>query len=357
MPPDKLTQRPVPKVVTKASLILADESCDVPLALDPIEAALWELMDGSIGIQELSDDVTAVAGDLGVTPEEARRHLTCLLDRLARAGFVSGLGTDRRPPRAILAPIPRDSCLSDRLGLSRATLAILGRDGGRVQVAITHDGLAERAAQSWPGTWQTAEGPVGGTELVALRYARGHTPRVQQVLGHFAQVHFASRDANLAVGAWARTVAGLARLDANDGIWLHGPALVADGALLAVHPAFLREVTGALRCPLERAGLALSPGGLLELSVVAGRLHAGVPADWMSDDRPLTWPVASVVLPASRSELERDRILAHLLRRWDQPHLDRLPNLVELPFEAVPPSVARSDLFDALVRAARTAHR
>lgn len=328
--------------------VVATEAAGEPLVLDPVAAVLWRSFDGEVPLDALAEDV---ADALGAPLGTSRARIDAFVDELSAKGYLHDPPPRRDAPRRRDLPrLDPASCLGRRLGLGRATQCQVRAADTDVRVAATLDDVLSDLARHLPVAEIDHE-PLEAFILRAVPSPSGR-PRLAQVFDELANPLWAGRDLDVAAEALGRTVAG--RLACVEGTWVRGVAIDAGDATVLVHPALRDLVVDALRRPLEARGLALVPGGLLELLAPTRAVLPAHP-DGTRPARPLT--VAAVLVPPSDGPAERLRTVAHLAHRWDQEHLEALAAVAEdddLLLE-VPPGSTLGGLIDLVASRLATA--
>jgi hypothetical protein len=351
----------VASVALPRRLILASERSAHPVVLDPIETAIWELLDDDVTIGELVADLDAA---LEADEPTVRAHLAGLLWRLATGGCLDGVELPRIEARRALGRVDPDSCAGKRMGLGRAKqVQIRGPRGVVVRIGATDHELVDRLVAALPEGF--GDEPVAGPPVptFVLRSTAGRAPRLQQLFDSVGDRVVVTSDLDDARAALDRTLAGLLALDRGDGIWLDAPALLAEQGVVVIPPGMRPVVTERLMRPLAERGIGFVPSGLLRLELPANpgeELPVVVaPAGLLESTDERRWPLLAGVSRGGDHFVELVTDLVHFTSRWDDAHLAAARRLADcFPVYGLPGDVDAgrllTELVDAFTREAPT---
>lgn len=339
-------------------LVLAHEGHVAPAVLDPIAATIWGFLDGRTPLGAIVEDL---ADAFGVDTETQWQRLCWLVRSLQADGFVAGSEDFGRVPRSVHPRVDVDSCLGRRLGLVDAqqvqVQVQVGTDGARrFRLASTdHDGLLQ-ILDALPSDASVHQDDDAAIETLVVRITVGRRPRLQQLFDSLGNVAVATRDLEAARSAVDSAVAGLL-LEARDSSvqFVACPALRSDAGVLLLHPALRKEVTGLLRAPLAAVGVDMVGSYILPLLDAEGAgLEVMIPhlGDVIGGERLPVLGIASI----AETDIATPRAaggLVHVLRRWNQAHLDLLPALVAAPRIDIPREASPELIVKRLAVAAR----
>lgn len=297
-------------------LVLANETASSPVTLDPVSAIVFSTLDGNQTVEELVEDLQLA---LGGTLEERNTQMSWLLGSLALHGVVHWRGCTAAlvPRRLLLQPDP-DSCIGQSIGLGDGEL-LQTRDsaGDIVRFGSTRIELLE------PLLVEIETEPVddGPTELTFLRasISQQRHKRRQYIVDGAGNRLWASWDPDSAVETFTRMIRSL--LDPWDAPRIEALALRGEAGLLLVHPSLREPALDALRSTSRADPDLLVPSLGYRLTSASGLEATGGEA---RPDR-----IAAVVVPRTRSQQHRLRLLLHLAQRWDDRHLAAIAELAE----------------------------
>ena len=359
-----LTERSVPRPVTDAAMlrvgdstILASEHGLSPTLLDPVSAEIWRFLDGKTALGDIVTDLVEVFGGAA---EWHWRKLCELVQRLTGSGLLENPCETATIPRRFYPNLDADSCLGRRLGLGNAhTLQIAPPTGPQFRIRSTDPATLKVLLARLPAEASVVPEDASLIETIVARFSDGRVPRLQQVFGPFGNLIFATRDLDVARLAVESVVAGLLDEARNqEPVFAQSPALITSDAIVLLHPALAAQATRDLRLSILQAGIEFVPGYLIELTHNQGVLEARIP-DLRSGERRRvrTHPVAAIAIvvdPQAPSNRPLHTLnLAHLLRRWDQTHLDALPMMARVTPAEVPPELSIDEATRILSNAAR----
>ncbi len=303
-----------------SSLVLASESCDRPVMLDAVSAAIWDSLDGYSTVGDIADDLVAA---LGGRMSDRAPYVDWLCRALAQDGLVDDPGaTANAIPRRLFPIIPPDSCLGKQLGLGRIKLVqVRANDGSMLRFGSTIGKLSDEMS-SQLDVVPLDDVPIETIVLRATLSPSGR-PRLQQLFDTLGNPLWAGRDIAVAGSALRRTVGAL--LDTHRGPWLQGLTIMSEDRAVIVHPALRDLVVDQARPILERNGMRIAPCGMVLVDPQSGSLV--VPADSFTGESAIRCQFGGVVMPRFDDAVERARALLHIARRWDQPHLDLIATL------------------------------
>lgn len=336
-------------------LILAHESGDRPLVLDPISAATWRSLDGHCSVAEIVEDLTdALGGD----PAVHRVGLGNLLVELnAQQLLSSGFPADGLVPRSFRAPLDPSNCIGKQIGLGRSTYGQLTVDGVTFAFGATEASTVNAILDRLPGTASFTDPDPDGGDSFILRETSGRTARVQQLLDGFGNIRWIGTDLAEAHRALAATVATLVSGPGSGNFPLvDGPILRTDAGAALLHPALRSTATSIMRSDLAANGVSFLP------AAVARFRRAGKDGDrpmlelpvLEHGDPPELIPLNGLVLPGPVSALV-DAVVAaaHVIHTWDDAGLAAALDLVErLPVGVVHSGAPGIELFERLCDAA-----
>ena len=309
--------------------------------LDPVSAVLWSSLDGTVGADELAQDVAdALGGDVGSRRAQVDGFLASLRD----AGLLVGPLPEGVVPRRIHPQLDPSSCLGQRLGLSRATLRQVASPVASFRFGANDHELVDAIA----ATVATTEVDERDLDGFVARLSAGRVARTQQLFDDMGNTLHAGRDAAACAEALARTVGGRLALEGG-GAWYEGASLLTDAGITLLHPAIGHEVVGALRAELDSRGVRSTPAGLLRLTSAT---TVELPAD-LRGAMSVDLPIAGVLVPSDGAPRSLERACLHLARRWDDEHARAFVGLADVrPVTQLGRSVSGADLVADLVRVA-----
>ena len=344
----------VASVALRRRVILASERSARTVVLDPIEAAIWELLDADVTIGELVADLVA---SVEADESTVRAHLADLLWRLATGGCLDGVELPRIEARRALGRVDPDSCTGKRMGLGRAEqVQIRGPRGVVVRIGATDHDLLDRLVAALPDG--VGHEPVAGPPVptFVLRTTVGRAPRLQQLFDSVGDRVVVTFDLDEAYASLDRTLAGWLALDRGDGVWLDAPALLGEHGVVLIPPGLRPVVTERLMRPLAERGIGFVPTGLLrlELPETPGGEHPVVvaPAGLLESTDERRWPLLAGVSRGGERFADLVADLVHFMSRWDDAHLEAARRLADcIPVTGLPGDVDAARLLDELVAA------
>lgn len=290
-------------------LLLGHELTGRVAILDPVRSLLTEALDGSTAVGDLVDDVVA---SIDLSHSDGVRLLGSLLTQLEEAGFLEGPLPLGALPRRIDIAVPVDSCLGQRWGLGRATtLQIAGNEGFRVSSTI--ESVIEGVSHWLRDEVVLVDPDEEPMDTIHLRAVAGRTRRLQQIFDTLDMRWYVSRDLDVAIEAFHRTLEG--RLGMSRGLrHVQGPSLWFGDRVLLVHPSLWDFVTREQsRKALEDRGISFTPSGLLRFA--GDRLV--LPEDRPGGRKPTVLTPVGLATPSRWGPAEHARQSMHLLRWWD----------------------------------------
>lgn len=289
------------------------------LALDEVSTIVWDALDGTTTVAELAEDLAAATG---ASFEEHLEQISWLVKALRTDGFLEDSTLPESQHLTGCPMLPPGSCRGKRIGIGRMIFAELEADGGRVAVGSTVPAPIDLLAEHLPvQRWLTPTTPPNAWYYLRVSPGYGQAARLQQLFGTEGDLLYAGFSVEEAVDACVRSVAGRLQSFASGG-WLEGPALLADDAVVLVHPSMAGTVFHRIRPELEKTGITMVPSGVLEvdgLSVRAAQLGTGSAP---------TWPLRAVLLPAARTHTLAVRRMLDLFCLHDQRSFDAACRIV-----------------------------
>lgn len=345
LPDDCVALNPnIPRSSVDGHLIVANESSGRLTVLDPVIGALVESLDGRCTVGQVAEDLAeATATDVSTAYDVVRATVVSL----DADGFLTTSEVGELRARRIFAPVPEDSCLGRRMGLQRAHLMLVTRSGQPFRAGSTDATVAQALGDSVDCAPDSGPGFV---ETLVHRGSRGRAARTQFLFDTHGAVLHRSRDFDLSVDAFGRTVQG--RLDlAGGGAWIEGASFTLNERVVLLHPALQPAALGDGFSKICQSGFEPTQSGLLRLE----GSRVVVPHDRFTGRPEVDMAVAGFVAPPQQNRASLTRELLHLARHWDQTHLDQFAALAgDIPAAFV--ATGRlEDLIEAMHTVARGA--
>lgn len=346
--------RTAASVVVDDHLVVAHESGDQPLVLDPVAAAVWCSLDGHWSTAEIVEDL---ADALGGDPAAHRADVANLLAALSRQRLLAGSGMpEGMIPRSFRPRLQESTCIGKRIGLSRSTF-------GQVAIRDTRFVFGAASAETVAGILDLLPGGASfgqvdrdGVGAFVLRETAGRTARVQQLYDSFGNVRYTGRDVAEARQALAATVAALLPASVDpDPVLVMGPILRTGAGAALFHPTFRSPATSTMRSALLANGVSFVPAGLARLRHDGGPPGLEIATLALTSTLGETIPVTGIVLPGPVPALAATVVasVANVLHRWDDAGLAAAADLVaRVPVLTVGNDAPGTELFSALCDAA-----
>lgn len=338
------------------TLLLTHAEAKNAIAVDPLTASLWQLLDGHTSLRVIAEDLARV---VGVDPDYAQKCVITLTKIFALEGFLES----PRLPKALrpdVYDLPEvQSCRGRKLGLGEGSFIGVELGGGsRLRVGSTDSKITEWIADLLADRVLDAE-PAEILSLNAARgsaQTRGHRKR-HRLYSHCGSVLGSSFDRGAAASLLARSVqARIERIEG--GAWFRCPALIANGQAALVSPDLELALLGASR-GLDRAGIRLHDAAYIRYNPRSAAIEISE-ARWIHPEAPDDastpagiYPLATALVPSGDdSPLGRTLLWSRYGMARDAAHLQAAASIAMTAASIEIPAFASRSQATALVLSA-----
>lgn len=299
--------------------MLATDRGQSPIALDEISTTIWRSFDGQATIEELALDLNYA---IGAPIEECHAQVDWLVWALAIDGFLDWPGNSAQVvPRRLAAALAPDTCLGETIGTTGDDMVqVRPPSGPSFRFGCTIPAVLDRLSGLFPTEKRTDE-PLETYFLRASTSACGNQ-RASYLFDSLGNPIYLSWDLDSSVDALSRTIQG--RMSAHEGTWVQCLAIQSGDRVILIHPSARDACILALRGPARSVPALFVPSALMKaLSPSELLVPAAQP---QTPARPVE--VIGIVAPTPQDDIDDFRMILHLARTWDQPHLAAIASLL-----------------------------